>query len=98
PSDAVQVAGQPADARKYLHRSNVQVRTFATPSLNDGVDLVPGWLAGHTRSLEAASVGNRAPPHEEGACGDALPSASDHDGGGFKARCASSAKDCEGLD
>lgn len=56
PSDAIQVAGQPADARKHLHWSNVQVRTLATPSLNDGVDLVPGPLAGHTRSLERASV------------------------------------------
>jgi hypothetical protein len=52
PSDAVQVAGQPADAGKHFHRRDVQVRTFATPSLNDGVDLVPGWLAGHTRSLD----------------------------------------------
>ena len=51
-SDAVQVAGQPADAGKHLHRRNVQVRTFATPGLDDGVDLVPGWLAGHTRSLD----------------------------------------------
>ena len=37
----------------------------------------------------AASVGNRAPPQGEGASGGVLSSASD-DGGGFKARCASS--------
>ena len=56
PSDAIQVAGQPADARKHLHRSNVQVRTLATPSLNDGVDLVLGPLAGHIRSLDRCAV------------------------------------------
>jgi hypothetical protein len=59
-SDAIQVAGQPTDARKYLHRGNVQVRTLATPSLNDGVDLVPGPLAGHTRSLVSCLLGSFA--------------------------------------
>ena len=40
----------------------------------------------------AASVGNRAPPHGEGASRGVLSSASDDDGGGLQARCASSSK------
>ncbi len=46
----------------------------------------------------AASVGDRAPPHGEGASGGVLSSASDDDGGGFKARCASSRKMVKSLD
>src|SRR4029450_2600762 len=95
PSGAVQGAGPSADAGKHFHRRDVQVRTLATPSLNDGVDLVPGWLAGHTRSLEAASGGTRTPPQGEGACGGVLPPRANDDVGGFRARCASSTKDCE---
>jgi hypothetical protein len=41
---------------------------------------------------KAASVGNRAPAHGEGASRGVLPSGSDDDGGGFTARCASSLK------
>jgi hypothetical protein len=50
------VPGQPADARKHLHRCNVKVWTFPTPSLNDGVDLVRGWLAGHIEILDVKSL------------------------------------------
>jgi hypothetical protein len=46
----------------------------------------------------AASVGDRAPPHGEGASEGVLPFASDDDGGGFAARCASSQKMVKSLD
>jgi len=55
-SNSVQVTGQPADAGQDLHRRNVQVRTFTTPGLDDGVDLVPRPLAGHTGSLDVKSL------------------------------------------
>lgn len=55
-ANAIQVAGQPADAGEHLHGRKVQVRPFATPGLDNGVDLVAGFLAGHTRMLDVKSL------------------------------------------
>lgn len=55
-ANAIQVAGQPADAGEHLHRRKVQVRPFAMPGLDNGVDLVAGCLAGHTGILDVKSL------------------------------------------
>ncbi len=60
-AEAVQAAGQSANPREHLHRRKIEIRTFPSPGLDDGVDLIPR-LAGHTRSLDglrAAEIARR---------------------------------------
>ena len=60
-AEAVQAPGQPANPREHLHRRKIEIRTFPSPGLDDGVDLIP-LLAGHTRSLDgrrAAEIARR---------------------------------------
>jgi hypothetical protein len=55
-AESVQVSSQTADAGEDLHRRNVEVRTFPSPGLNDGVDLIPGRLDDHIGSLDVKSL------------------------------------------
>ena len=60
-AEAVQAPGQPADPREHLHWRNIEIRTFPSPGLDDGVDLIPAAGRSHPESrwLRAAEIARR---------------------------------------
>jgi hypothetical protein len=50
------VPSESANPGQNLHRRNIEVRALASPGLHNGIDLVPGRLAVHNRSLDVKSL------------------------------------------